>query len=55
MLSARRAYQLSGLVGLLLTAVLGYQAARLPYYTRIGPGPGFFPAGSARSWRSSRS
>ena len=43
MLSARHAYQLSGLVGLLVTAVLGYQAARLPYYTRIGPGPGFFP------------
>ena len=43
MLSARRAYQLSGLLGLLVAAVLGYQAARLPYYTRIGPGPGFFP------------
>jgi putative tricarboxylic transport membrane protein len=43
MFSARRAYQLSGLAGLLVAAVLGYQAARLPYYTRIGPGPGFFP------------
>jgi putative tricarboxylic transport membrane protein len=43
MVSARRAYQLSGLVGLLVAAVLGYQAAALPYYTRIGPGPGFFP------------
>jgi putative tricarboxylic transport membrane protein len=43
MLSARRAYQLSGLAGLLIAAALGYQAARLPYYTRIGPGPGFFP------------
>ena len=43
MLSARRAYQLSGLAGLLVAAVLGYQAIRLPYYTRIGPGPGFFP------------
>ena len=43
MLSARRAYQVSGLVGLLLAVALGYQAARLPYYTRIGPGPGFFP------------
>ena len=42
-LSTRRAYQLSGLVGLLLAVALGYQAARLPYYTRIGPGPGFFP------------
>ena len=43
MVSARRACQLSGLVGLLVAAVLGYQAAALPYYTRIGPGPGFFP------------
>ena len=43
MVSARRAYQLSGLVGLLVAAVLGYKAAALPYYTRIGPGPGFFP------------
>ena len=33
MVSARRAYQLSGLVGLLVAAVLGYQAAALPYYT----------------------
>ena len=23
--------------------MLGYQAAGLPYYTRLGPGPGFFP------------
>ena len=43
MLSARRAYQLSGLLGLLVATVLGYQTARLPYYTRIGPGSGFFP------------
>ena len=43
MMPARRAYQLSGLAALLAAVVLGYQAAGLPYYTRIGPGPGFFP------------
>jgi putative tricarboxylic transport membrane protein len=41
--SARRAYQLSGLAALVVAAVLGYQAAGLTYYTRLGPGPGFFP------------
>jgi putative tricarboxylic transport membrane protein len=40
---ARRAYQLSGLALLLVAATLGYQAAGLTYYTRLGPGPGFFP------------
>jgi hypothetical protein len=40
---ARRAYQLSGVAALLAAAVLGYQSAGLTYYTRIGPGPGFFP------------
>ena len=40
---ARRAYQLSGLAALVVAALLGYQAAGLPYYTRLGPGPGFFP------------
>jgi hypothetical protein len=40
---ARRAYQLSGLAALLVAVFLGYQAAGLTYYTRIGPGPGFFP------------
>ena len=43
MVPARRAYQLSGLAALLVAVVLGYQAAGLTYYTRIGPGPGFFP------------
>ena len=40
---ARRAYQLSGLAALVVAALLGYPAAGLPYYTRLGPGPGFFP------------
>jgi putative tricarboxylic transport membrane protein len=40
---ARRAYQLSGLAALVVAGVLGYQAAGLTYYTRLGPGPGFFP------------
>jgi putative tricarboxylic transport membrane protein len=43
MMPARRAYQLCGLAALLAAAVLGYQALGLRYYTRIGPGPGFFP------------
>jgi putative tricarboxylic transport membrane protein len=43
MVPARRAHQLSGLALLLVAAVLGYQAAGLTYYTRLGPGPGFFP------------
>jgi putative tricarboxylic transport membrane protein len=41
--SARRAYQLSGLAALVVAGFLGYQAAGLTYYTRLGPGPGFFP------------
>jgi putative tricarboxylic transport membrane protein len=40
---ARRAYQLSGLAALAVAGVLAYQAAGLTYYTRLGPGPGFFP------------
>jgi putative tricarboxylic transport membrane protein len=43
MVPARRAYQLSGLIALLAALFLGYHAAGLTYYTRIGPGPGFFP------------
>jgi hypothetical protein len=43
MMPARRAYQLCGLAALLAAALLGYQAVGLRYYTRIGPGPGFFP------------
>jgi putative tricarboxylic transport membrane protein len=43
MVPARRAYQLSGLAALGLAAFLGHQAAGLTYYTRLGPGPGFFP------------
>jgi hypothetical protein len=53
MLPARRAYQstASSAPG---HRGAGFQAARLPYYTRIGPGPGFFPRWPARSWRSRR-
>lgn len=40
---ARRAYQLSGLSMLLVAGFLAYQAAGLTYYTRLGPGPAFFP------------
>jgi putative tricarboxylic transport membrane protein len=43
MVPARRAYQLSGLAALVAAAFLGYQASGLTYYTRLGPGPGFFP------------
>ncbi|MSP89646.1 MAG: tripartite tricarboxylate transporter TctB family protein [Alphaproteobacteria bacterium] len=39
----RRVHQLTGLACLLLAGFLGYNTLALPYYTRLGPGPGFFP------------
>jgi len=39
----RLALQITGLVLLSITAILGYEAVRLPYLTPMGPGPGFFP------------
>ena len=39
----QRAYQITGIVFLLIAAFLGYHALNLRYYTPLGPGPGFFP------------
>jgi putative tricarboxylic transport membrane protein len=39
----RRVHQMTGLACLLLAGFLGYNTIALPYYTRLGPGPGFFP------------
>jgi len=42
-MSTRRVQQLSGAAFLLLAVFLGIHAFGLQYYTRLGPGPGFFP------------
>ncbi len=39
----RRAHQIAGLAFLALALFLGWHATRLPYYSALGPGPGFFP------------
>ena len=39
----RRVHQATGLILLMLALFFGFEAAGLTYYTRIGPGPGFFP------------
>ncbi len=39
----RRAHQIAGLAFLALALFLGWHATRLPYYSTLGPGPGFFP------------
>jgi putative tricarboxylic transport membrane protein len=39
----RLALQITGFVLLPIAAFLGYTAAKLPYATAMGPGPGFFP------------
>lgn len=43
MISMQRAYQATGLLLLALAVFLGIRAAGLPYYSSLGPGPGFFP------------
>jgi putative tricarboxylic transport membrane protein len=39
----RRVYQVAGGVLLLAAGAVAYEALQLRYYTRLGPGPGFFP------------
>lgn len=39
----RRAQQIASLAFLALALFLGWHATRLPYYSSLGPGPGFFP------------
>jgi putative tricarboxylic transport membrane protein len=41
--SMRRPHQIAGLVLLLLGLFVISEAVGLRYYTRLGPGPGFFP------------
>lgn len=38
----RRSYLVTGALLLLLAVGVGVEALRLQYYTRLGPGPGFF-------------
>jgi putative tricarboxylic transport membrane protein len=38
-----RGHQIAALAFLAVAAVLGWEAARLTYYSSLGPGPGFFP------------
>src|SRR5262245_7166799 len=42
-MSTRRVQLLGGAAFLLLAAFLGVNSFSLQYYTRLGPGPGFFP------------
>jgi putative tricarboxylic transport membrane protein len=39
----RRCHQIAGLILLLAALYLGHQSWLLPYYSSLGPGPGFFP------------
>jgi putative tricarboxylic transport membrane protein len=39
----KRPYQLTALVLFVLSCAIAYEALQLQYYTRLGPGPGFFP------------
>jgi putative tricarboxylic transport membrane protein len=39
----KRPYQITALVCLLFALFVGWQSLRLPYYSVMGPGPGFFP------------
>ncbi len=39
----KRPYQITSAILLGLSAFLAWEALKLRYYTRLGPGPGFFP------------
>jgi putative tricarboxylic transport membrane protein len=39
----KRPYQITALILLILSALISYESLQLKYYTRLGPGPGFFP------------
>lgn len=41
--SMKRPYQIAGIVLTLFAALMVYQSSQVPFYTRLGPGPGFFP------------
>ena len=39
----KRPYQITALILFILAALISYESLQLKYYTRLGPGPGFFP------------
>lgn len=39
----KRPYQVTGLVIVAFAIAVIYESVQLPYYTRLGPGPGYFP------------
>ena len=39
----KRPYQITALFLLALSSLVAYESMQLKYYTRLGPGPGFFP------------
>lgn len=39
----KRPYQITALILFFLAALIAYGSLQLKYYTRLGPGPGFFP------------
>ena len=41
-MSMQRPYQITGVVFLLLAAFIAWESLQLTFYTRLGPGPGFF-------------
>ena len=41
-MTMRRSYLITGAVFMLLAAFIAVEALKLQYYTRLGPGPGFF-------------
>jgi len=41
--SMRRPYQITGAIFIFLAAFVVVEALALNYYTKLGPGPGFFP------------
>ena len=42
-MNMNRAYQITGVVFLLLAAFIARESLELKFYTSNGPGPGFFP------------
>jgi len=42
-MNMNRAYQITGVVFLLLAAFIAWESLELKFYTNNGPGPGFFP------------
>ena len=43
MSTMKRPYQITASILFALSALITYESLQLKYYTRLGPGPGFFP------------